>query len=183
MRLARASHLDRVRAEYARAMLTYPEAGATKGELPAGYEHTTRRVRAGSGDRVFADASESLLSWNMHRRSGLSVAADGRAAVDSTVVLGLGYRLVAVIPCRVVYVIDEPGRAGFAYGTLPDHPEQGEERFVVTQDETGTVWFEITVFSRPGGVLIRCVQPAAKVIQSIWTRRYERALVDSTAQA
>ena len=33
-------------------------------------------------------------------------------------------------PCRVVYVIDEPDIRGFAYGTLPGHPESGEERFV-----------------------------------------------------
>jgi uncharacterized protein (UPF0548 family) len=32
------------------------------------------------------------------------------------------------VPCRVVYVVDEPRRAGFAYGTLPGHPEIGGER-------------------------------------------------------
>jgi uncharacterized protein (UPF0548 family) len=31
------------------------------------------------------------------------------------------------VPCRVVYVLDEPERRGFAYGTLPGHPESGEE--------------------------------------------------------
>ena len=37
-------------------------------------------------------------------------------------------------PCRVVYVVDEPDRRGFAYGTLPGHAESGEERFVVRYD-------------------------------------------------
>jgi uncharacterized protein (UPF0548 family) len=27
--------------------------------------------------------------------------------------------------------VDEPGRRGFAYGTLPGRPETGEEAFVV----------------------------------------------------
>ena len=34
--------------------------------------------------------------------------------------------------CRIVYVIEEDGplrRFAFAYGTLPEHAESGEERF------------------------------------------------------
>ena len=46
-------------------------------------------------------------------------------------------------PCRVVYVIDEPSRRGFAYGTLPGHPESGEEAFIVEIDETDEVWFSV----------------------------------------
>jgi uncharacterized protein (UPF0548 family) len=38
-------------------------------------------------------------------------------------------------PCRVVYVLEETGgeveRYGFAFGTLPGHSEEGEERFTV----------------------------------------------------
>src|SRR4051794_8053903 len=129
MRLATVGQLERLRRAYEQKSLTYEEIGATTGELPAGYGHTRRRMRVGDGDHVFARASEALLSWQMHRRSGLSVVADGHVSLDSTVVLGLGYRLVIVIPCRIVYVVDEPRRRGFAYGTLPDHPEQGEESF------------------------------------------------------
>ena len=55
--------------------------------------------------------------------------------------------------CRIVYTIDEEGpvvRFGFAYGTLPDHAEQGEERFSVEwHHEDGTVWYDILAFSRP----------------------------------
>ncbi len=52
-------------------------------------------------------------------------------------------------PTRVVYVVDEPDRRGFAYGTLPGHPESGEELFLVERvgDET---WAEVRAFSRPG---------------------------------
>jgi hypothetical protein len=42
--------------------------------------------------------------------------------------------LWSVNACRIVYVIDErgsPEKCGFAYGTLPDHRERGEERFTV----------------------------------------------------
>ena len=43
---------------------------------------------------------------------------------------------------RVVFVIDEPGRFGFAYGTLPRHVESGEERFLVERDAAGEVYYE-----------------------------------------
>jgi uncharacterized protein (UPF0548 family) len=36
-------------------------------------------------------------------------------------------------PCRVIYTITEPRRKGFAYGTLPGHPESGEEAFTISQ--------------------------------------------------
>jgi uncharacterized protein (UPF0548 family) len=54
---------------------------------------------------------------------------------------------------RIVYVIEEQGRIekyGFAYGTLADHGEIGEERFTVefNQDDQ-TVWFDVYAFSRP----------------------------------
>jgi uncharacterized protein (UPF0548 family) len=60
---------------------------------------------------------------------------------------------------RIVYVIDDPGpvhRYGFAYGTLSDHVETGEERFMVEWDQaTGEVWYDILAFSRPRHPLIR----------------------------
>lgn len=56
--------------------------------------------------------------------------------------------------CRIVYVIDEDSsirRFGFAYGTMAEHAEQGEERFAVEWDRTSdTVSYDILSFSRPG---------------------------------
>ena len=53
------------------------------------------------------------------------------AAVGSEVIVHLG---PVQAPCRVVYVVDEPDRRGFAYGTLPGHAESGEELFLVRYD-------------------------------------------------
>jgi uncharacterized protein (UPF0548 family) len=65
----------------------------------------------------------------------------------------------SVNACRVVYVIDEPGsirRFGFAYGTLPDHVEKDEERFMIEWDQgTGEFWYDILAFSRPRHPFIR----------------------------
>jgi len=46
--------------------------------------------------------------------------------------------------CRIVYLVDEEGavkRFGFAYGTLAEHAESGEERFTVEWNRADdTVW-------------------------------------------
>lgn len=181
MRLTARRELTAALTRYRSAELTYAAVGATGGDLPAGYRHTQRRVRIGTGSQAFNRASDAVLTWEMHRRSRLAVAADGPAVEGGTVVLGVGVGVKLVIPCRVVYVVDEPARRGFAYGTLPDHPEQGEEAFVVTQDGEGTVWFEITAFSRPGALVVRWAGPIGRAIQSLATARYERALTKVVA--
>lgn len=82
----------------------------------------------------------------------------------------------AVAACRIVYVIDEPGTFGFGYGTLPAHPEQGEEAFTVHRDQHGDVSFVITAFSRPRHPLARLGGPLTRRIQVATTERYLYAL-------
>jgi len=173
--------LDAALARYQTAELTYAPVGATSGDLPTGYNHTQRRTLIGAGADTFTQAAEAVLTWEMHRRSGLVVTAAGPAVEGMTVVMGLGAGLRLLIPCRVVYVVDEPMRRGFAYGTLPDHPEQGEEAFVVTRDADDSVWFEINAFSRPGALLVRWAGPLGRAIQSLMTTRYERAVASAAA--
>ena len=80
------------------------------------------------------------------------------------------------IPVRVVYVIDEPQRRGFAYGTLPGHPEEGEEAFVVERRDDDSVWLTIRAFSRPSNRWYWVGYPALRLLQAIFTHRYEKAL-------
>jgi len=115
------------------AELTYREAGQTAGVLPPGYRHLRRGALIGSGPQMFAGAAAALLSWQVHLRTGLRVSASSAIAEPGTVVLlGLGTGRIRIgAPCRVVSLTDEPGRRGFAYGTLPGHPERGEEAFLI----------------------------------------------------
>ena len=96
----------------------------------------------------FEEAAEAVLRWGMQRGAGLRVQASSDVvAVDAVVVVGLAFLRA---PCRVVYVVDEPHLRGFGYGTLPGHPESGEERFAVRHDPaTGAVFSEVVSFSRP----------------------------------
>ena len=43
-----------------------------------------------------------------------------------------------VVPCRIVSVFKEVDSFGFAYGTLPGHPERGEESFVLERRDDAT---------------------------------------------
>lgn len=77
---------------------------------------------------------------------------------------------------RVIYVIDEPRRRGFAYGTLPGHPEQGEECWLIEQRDDGSVWITVRAFSRPSNRWWWLVNPALRIVQEYYTRRYLTAL-------
>ena len=111
---------------------TYPEVGATAGPPPRGYHHLHASAVIGHGRPRFDEAAAAVMRWGMLRGAGLRVDATTEvAAVGSEVIVGLG---PVRAPCRVVYVIDEPNRRGFAYGTLPGHAETGEELFAVRYD-------------------------------------------------
>jgi uncharacterized protein (UPF0548 family) len=160
------------------AELTYREAGRTASVLPPGYRHLRRGAVLGSGPQTFAGAAAALLSWQVHLRAGLRVSASSAIAEPGTVVLlalGTGHLRIGA-PCRVVYLTNEPGRRGFAYGTLPGHPERGEEAFLIEQHHDGTVSFTITAFSRPATPLAKAAGPAGRVIQRHLTARYLQAL-------
>jgi uncharacterized protein (UPF0548 family) len=72
--------------------------------------------------------------------------------------------------CRVVYVINEPDRVGFAYGTLPGHAESGEESFVLDRRE-GQVNFTVRAFSKPASRLSRLGGPVTGVVQGAMAER------------
>ncbi|GAA2472058.1 DUF1990 family protein [Winogradskya humida] len=151
---------------------TYVNVGATRdAEMPAGYRHVDRDVAVeGSLDQ----AAERLMTWQMHRDAGLRVDAGAdRAAPGVEVTLHL---LVVRILCRVIYVLDEPDRRGFAYGTLAGHPEQGEEAFEVYRTAEGAVRARIRAFSRPATLLTKVGGPVATLVQDFMTGRYLRAL-------
>ena len=158
-------------AELKSAPFTYAEVGATKGALPAGYRTISRATRISAG---FDDAVDKLLGWQAQLATGLRVqASSARVEPEAVVVLRLG---PVQVPCRVVHVIDEPTRQGFAYGTLPGHPVSGEEAFVLERHGDGTVSFTVTAFSRPATLLAKLGGPVGQLAQNLLTDRYLKAL-------
>jgi uncharacterized protein (UPF0548 family) len=162
----------------ANASLTYPEVGATRGELPTGYAHVAREGRLGVGEETFTRASEALFGGELQRRAGVRVLPSSPTVVeggDAILLLGFG-RLAIPAPVRVVYVVNEPRVRGFAYGTLPGHPESGEEAFLVELRPDDVVVCRVTAFSRPVTWLSRLGGPLATLTQRWVTGRYLRSL-------
>jgi uncharacterized protein (UPF0548 family) len=156
--------------------LTYREVGATaSGELPAGYRHLHVEAQIGTGQQRFEQAADAVMHWGMQRGAGLRVRASSEVVeLDAVVLVRMGF---LPAPCRVVYVVDEPDMRGFAYGTLPGHPESGEERFVVRRDPaTSAVFAEVSSFSRPAAWWSKAGGPLVSVAQRVIAGRYLRAV-------
>ncbi|MGY1743925.1 DUF1990 family protein [Blastococcus sp. SYSU D00695] len=168
-----------VPADLADVPFTYAEVGATAGPaLPAGYRHAEHAVVVGSGREVFERAVAAVFAWRAQRSVGLRVRASGPATEPGTVVVltaGLD-RLGYDIPCRVVWARTDGDERGFAYGTLPGHPESGEEAFLVRIAASGEVTVLLRVFSRLASPAARLAGPLAWAAQGLATRRYLAAL-------
>jgi uncharacterized protein (UPF0548 family) len=161
------------------AQPTYADVGATlAGVLPEGFHHDRYEVVLGHGSEKFQIAVQGLKTWKAHDMPGVRIFPDGgEIQSGATVVVTLGTPFVALAaPCRIVRVIDDETRWGFAYGTLPGHPEQGEESFVVSISSDGEVRFEIVAFSRPGDALVRLSGPLGRTIQKGGSKGYLHAL-------
>ena len=174
----RSSTLDAILRDQRDRDLSYPEVGATRGTFPDGYRHARHAVELGAGDRAFLRGSDGLRRWQAHVRAGVVLRPpDAALQPEVTVVLTVPVVPVYVtVACRIVYVVEEPTRFGFAYGTLPHHAIDGEEAFLVERDDAGMVRFRISAFTRPRGALMRAVGPVVQLLDERVVRRYLRAL-------
>jgi len=86
---------------------------------------------------------------------------------------------------RIVYVVNEEGpiaQYGFAYGTLTEHAERGEERFTVERNQSeGMVWYKILAFSRPNKTLARLGYPMSRMLQRRFAEGSKAAMVRATS--
>ncbi|WP_324789652.1 DUF1990 domain-containing protein [Streptomyces sp. H51] len=156
---------------------TYDDVGATRrdGFCPPGFHHLRVRTRLGEGEEVFRRAAQAVLTWEMHRSMGVGIdAAADRAAPGVHVTVTLAGVIKA--PCRVAWTVEEPRRAGWAYGTLAGHPECGEEAFVVDRTGDGTVWLTVTAFSRPAKWYAKAGGPATRGLQHAYAHRCGKVL-------
>lgn len=166
---------------------SYREVGASKDKIPAGYPINHRRVRLGSGADAFARAKKAIENWTMYRLDWTRLypsdapIAEG-AAVCVVVKHGFCWSLN---PCRIIYVLEESGaveRYGFAFGTLPGHSEEGEEKFTVERHRTDdSVWFELLAFARPHHILAKIGFPFVRLFQRKFAADACRAMLDAAS--
>lgn len=168
------------------APLTYPEVGESLGAgTPTGYRHSEQCVRVGKGRETFELAADAVMRWQVHRGAGLDVlASSDRVEEGAVAVVRLTVGPIKIDGAnRVVAVLDEPDRRGFAYGTLDGHPEQGEQAFVVEIDDDDTVTFTVRSFTKRASLLALLGGPLNARIQDQIAERYLMALLEAAHQA
>ena len=151
---------------------SYSEVGATQTGPPASYTVDHNRIRLGEGERTYQRAVEALKNWRQFDLGWVTIVPRGvEIKAGSTVaVKARAFGTWSLNACRVVYVIDESRRFGFAYGTLPDHVERGEERFLIEWLPDDSVWYDILAFSRPQHPLVKLSSPLARRLQKRFAR-------------
>lgn len=163
---------------------SYGDVGCTRKD-PAprrGWKIDRARVLLGKGQAAFTAAKQAIQSWRMFPAQLGRVFEPNRVPEPGSVV-GILYRVRLVpvwitFPARVVWTVDEAAAAsgplhrfGFGYGTLPDHPERGEERFLVEWNQADdTVWYDLLAISRPGHWLARGGYPYTRWEQARFRR-------------
>ncbi len=177
--------IDAFRSANATAPFAYRAIGQTNTSAhPAGYQLDHQRALLGHGETTRLRACDALKNWRMFPRSWACIEPlDTPIAAGLTLVMfARGYGLWWLNACRIVYTIDETTAAhatrrfGFAYGTLPAHVEEGEERFLVEMLDDGSVWYDLRAFSRPRFWPVRLAKPLARNLQRRFFRDSQQAL-------
>jgi uncharacterized protein (UPF0548 family) len=160
---------------------SYPEVGQSRYTPPNGYTADHYRVKLGQGGDLFERAKCAIAQWKMFDMPWIELCwPDTPIEPGATVaILVSHFGFWSMNASRIIYVIADHGpseKYGFAYGTLPDHQEVGEERFTVEfKLDDQTVWYDIYAFSRPG-ILARLAYPFARRLQKRFARDSKAAM-------
>ncbi|EMB17414.1 DUF1990 family protein [Rhodopirellula europaea] len=173
--LAKPTHqqlLHRI-SQQSRSSFNYPDVGASQRAFPDGYEHHRHRVSLGNGREIFESAKAALENWRQFDVGWVEAfPANTAITVGNTIAIRVRiFGVWAVAFDRIVDVFDEQKenchRFGYSVGTLMEHPEQGEERFLIEMDDDCKVDYEVAAFFRPNTL-------AAKIAWPILHRRFNR---------
>lgn len=111
--------------------------------------------------------------------------ADQRYDQDGTPFVGAGTTIQvhgrvagqrADAELRVIFVVEEKRRIGFALGTVGDSVVSGEESFMVDWYANDEVWFTVRAFDAPASLLYRVFPILTKRRRYKLTQRYLRAI-------
>ena len=177
---------DRLLAAARAGALTYSPVGRTLDPaVPTSAALQEHHVDVGRGEAAYEAAREAIRTWVPHHGIGATIEPAGQPIeLGATVLVVLRRGPIYVIaPDRIVAVVDEPRRFGWAYGTLPDHAERGEESFLVEWRDDDVVRFTIRVEADVASLPARLIAPIVRWLQAAALRGYLRAVADHVRQA
>jgi uncharacterized protein (UPF0548 family) len=149
---------------------------------PARFHVDELRFKIGEGSEAFERARQAIDSWKPLKIAWVEPhPATVAPEVDGDVAVMANHAgFWSLNACRVVMRFPtsaEDRRYGFAYGTLADHAESGEELFAVELDDAdGTVWYQIRAVSRPRAFLAKAGHPISRQLQRRFREESARAM-------
>lgn len=161
---------------------SYPEVGASREGAPPGYIVDHNRIKLGKGQETFTRAVKAIQRWEMFQVGWIQLCWPDTPVKVGVTVGVLVYHLAfwSLNACRIVYLIEEEGlvqKYGFAYGTLPEHGECGEERFTIEwYHEDNSVWYDLFAFSRSNYLLSKVGKPLVRIFQKRFARDSKQAM-------
>jgi uncharacterized protein (UPF0548 family) len=157
---------------------TYEDVGASLLGSPDGFDRDHNRQHLGHGKAAFDAGCAAIRAWTPFPRPLASTEPPGLPIEKDTMVgvLIRAFGLWWLNSARIVYIIDEPRRFGFAYGTLPGHAECGEERFLVEWLEDDSVWYDLAAFSKPRWWPAKIGKPLVRRLQFKFHRGSKAAM-------
>jgi len=166
---------------------SYGPTGITRDPPAHGYNVDRNRVQLGFGHQSFTAAIAAMRRWKMFDMGWVNLFwSDAPIAQGSTVAVVVRHAgFWSMNACRIVYLIEESNareRYGFAYGTLSEHAERGEERFTVEWNkQDDSVWYDILAISKPGP-LAKIVYPYARRLQKKFAEDSKSAMRRAVAE-
>jgi uncharacterized protein (UPF0548 family) len=161
-----------------RLPLSYEPIGLAE-QTPAGYMTDHEEAVVGRGDAAFERAKVALAAWR-HFDLGWVELVPPHAQIQPGTVVAVVVRHLgfwSMNGCRIVYLVEADREYGFAYGTLTNHAESGEEIFTVSLNpETGDVTYVIRAVSRPRAPLARLGYPVTRRLQARFRRDSSAAM-------
>ena len=159
---------------------------ASSGPTTAGHDLDEASVAIGHGKADFERARAALMAWKQFDIGWVETFPRHAPVAAGTVVAVLirHFGFWSLNGCRVLYSVgglDDVARFGFAYGTLTNHAESGEELFEVFIDpQTDEVMYRIRAISWPQATLARIGQPIVRVLQERFRSHSAAAMKHAT---
>ena len=146
----------------------YKEVGATAtNEKFPHYDNDYSSQIIGKGEEVWQKAKLALKNWQQFPLPWTKIFPNTTPLKKGETVAVL-FRLFGLWwknSTKIVYTFDEANRFGFAYGTLQNHVEMGEEVFWIEKDNEGNVSYHIKAFSKPKFWMAKLTYPMARIYQ------------------
>jgi len=152
--------------------LSYHPVGIAK-EGSAGFRFDTASSVIGRGEAAFARAQRALQEWRQFELGWVELFPRAAPTETGTVVAVVVHHLGvwSLNGCRIVYSVgDGHSSFGFAYGTLTNHVEMGEEIFEVSMAASDEVTYRISAASQPRAILARIGYPYTRISQARFRR-------------